>query len=337
MSALGYAERPQATSTPALFGRVMGSWRSRSASPRSACSSPAAGRRRLVHRVAAGDRLPGRAQLRERPRQHQPRAGTAVRVRAADRRQRRRRPSTTTPRPTPPRSARRSGRPRCSSAALGSAGYAIRRDLSYLYRLAFWLLLALMVAGIVLIFVRIPAAYTIYAMSASGSSALYTVIDFNRLRRAGNDEAIPLAAAIFLDVLNIFLFFLQIFGRVAIAAPRTEQLPRAPGAPGSAAYLRRAARIRARSSRRSRSSAARRTRRRSRSPRCLDRRGRGCRRAARARSAPRWSSIEAVRSPPRDPCGRRRTAGACCAAPRRVRARRRHRCPRSGSPACRAG
>jgi FtsH-binding integral membrane protein len=39
------------------------------------------------------------------------------------------------------------------------------------------------------------------------------VIDFNRLRRAGRGEAIPLAAGIFLDVLNIFLFFLQIFGR----------------------------------------------------------------------------------------------------------------------------
>ena len=39
------------------------------------------------------------------------------------------------------------------------------------------------------------------------------MVDFNRLRRAGNDEAIPLAAGIFLDVLNIFLFFLQLFGR----------------------------------------------------------------------------------------------------------------------------
>jgi FtsH-binding integral membrane protein len=39
------------------------------------------------------------------------------------------------------------------------------------------------------------------------------VIDFNRLRRAGTNEAIPLAAGIFLDILNIFLFFLQLFGR----------------------------------------------------------------------------------------------------------------------------
>jgi FtsH-binding integral membrane protein len=97
-------------------------------------------------------------------------------------------------------------------AGLGSAGYAIRKDLSYLYRLAFFLLLGLIVAGIILIFVRIPAAYTVYALFGLGIFGLYTVIDFNRLRRAGNEEAIPLAASIFLDVFNIFLFFLSLFG-----------------------------------------------------------------------------------------------------------------------------
>jgi hypothetical protein len=39
------------------------------------------------------------------------------------------------------------------------------------------------------------------------------VIDFNRRRRAGNDQAIPLAAGIFLDLLNIFLLFLGLFAR----------------------------------------------------------------------------------------------------------------------------
>ena len=97
-------------------------------------------------------------------------------------------------------------------AALGSAGYAVRRDLSFLYRIAFWLLLGLIVAGIVLIFVHIPAAYTAYAVVGLAIFGLYTVIDFNRLRHAGNDQAIPLAAGIFLDVFNIFLLFLQLFG-----------------------------------------------------------------------------------------------------------------------------
>lgn len=96
---------------------------------------------------------------------------------------------------------------------LGAGGYAIRRDLSFLYRTLFFLLLGLIVAGIVLIFVRIPALYTLYALFGLLIFGLYTVVDFNRLRRAGNDEAIPLAAGIFLDVLNIFLLFLRLFAR----------------------------------------------------------------------------------------------------------------------------
>ncbi len=96
---------------------------------------------------------------------------------------------------------------------LGAGGYAIRRDLSFLYRTLFWLLLGLIGAGIVLIFVRIPALYTVYALLGLAIFGLYTVVDFNRLRRAGTEEAIPLAAGIFLDVLNIFLLFLRLFAR----------------------------------------------------------------------------------------------------------------------------
>ncbi len=33
------------------------------------------------------------------------------------------------------------------------------------------------------------------------------------MRRAGMQETVPLAAGIFLDVINTFLFFLQLFGR----------------------------------------------------------------------------------------------------------------------------
>ncbi len=97
--------------------------------------------------------------------------------------------------------------------ALGTTGYAIRKDLSFLYRFLFWALLALIIAGIVLIFVRIPAAYTAYAVIGLVIFGGYTVVDFNRLRRAGSQEAIPLAAGIFLDILNIFLLFLRLFAR----------------------------------------------------------------------------------------------------------------------------
>ncbi|HEY6523396.1 MAG TPA: Bax inhibitor-1 family protein [Solirubrobacteraceae bacterium] len=97
--------------------------------------------------------------------------------------------------------------------ALGSGGYAVRRDLSFLYRALFWLLLGLIVASIVLIFVRIPAAYTAWSLFGLAIFGLYTIVDFNRLRHGGTEEAVPLAAGIFLDVLNIFLLFLRLFGR----------------------------------------------------------------------------------------------------------------------------
>jgi modulator of FtsH protease len=97
-------------------------------------------------------------------------------------------------------------------AALGSTGYAIRSDVSSGYRVLFFLLLALIVFGIVTLLVAIPRANVIYALFGLAVFGGYTLLDFNRMRRAGMEEAVPLAAGIFLDVLNIFLFFLRLFG-----------------------------------------------------------------------------------------------------------------------------
>jgi FtsH-binding integral membrane protein len=97
-------------------------------------------------------------------------------------------------------------------AALGSVGYSIRRDLSGGYRLLFVLLLALIVFGFIGLLVSIPNASLIYALAGLVVFGGYTVLDFNRMRRAGMEETVPLAAGIFLDILNIFLFFLRIFG-----------------------------------------------------------------------------------------------------------------------------
>lgn len=97
-------------------------------------------------------------------------------------------------------------------AAMGTWGYATRRDLSYLYRGLFWCLLALIAFGFVIVLFGIQGASTVYVLGGIAVFAGYTLVDFNRLRRAGSDEAIPLAAGIFLDVFNLFLFFLQLFG-----------------------------------------------------------------------------------------------------------------------------
>jgi FtsH-binding integral membrane protein len=97
-------------------------------------------------------------------------------------------------------------------AGFGAAGYATRRDLSAIARLSFWALLALIVAGIVLIFVHIPGADLIYSVLGLVIFAGFTMFDFQRLRTNTDNATAPLlAASIFLDVLNVFLFFLNIF------------------------------------------------------------------------------------------------------------------------------
>ena len=97
-------------------------------------------------------------------------------------------------------------------AGLGAAGYATRRDLSSWYRVLFWALLGLIAFGVIAIFAAIPNENIIWSVAGLVIFGGYTVLDFNRLRRSGQEEAVPIAASIFLDVLNIFLFFLQLFG-----------------------------------------------------------------------------------------------------------------------------
>jgi len=94
----------------------------------------------------------------------------------------------------------------------GAAGYATRRDLAPIARLSFWALVALIVVGIVLIFVHIPGGELVYSVLGLVIFAGFTMFDFQRLRTSTDTAAAPLlAASIFLDVLNVFLFFLLIF------------------------------------------------------------------------------------------------------------------------------
>jgi modulator of FtsH protease len=70
------------------------------------------------------------------------------------------------------------------------------------------------VFGIVLIFVQIPGGALIYSVLGLVIFAAFTMVDFQRLRRSKDIRIAPLlAASIFLDILNVFLFFLQIFSR----------------------------------------------------------------------------------------------------------------------------
>jgi uncharacterized protein len=95
----------------------------------------------------------------------------------------------------------------------GLFGYATRRDLSAIARVAFFGLIGLIVAGVVLIFVHMPAAWVLYSLLGLVIFAALTAYDFQRLRKARDiNEAPLLAASIFLDALNVFMMFLRLFG-----------------------------------------------------------------------------------------------------------------------------
>jgi modulator of FtsH protease len=97
-------------------------------------------------------------------------------------------------------------------AACGAYGYATRRDLSSWARTLFWALLGLIAFGIVAIFVTIPNGNVIYAVAGLGIFGAFTIFDFNRLRRASAAGAVVIAASIFLDIFNVFLLLLDLFG-----------------------------------------------------------------------------------------------------------------------------
>jgi modulator of FtsH protease len=97
-------------------------------------------------------------------------------------------------------------------AAMGSYGYATRRDLSSWARGLFWAILGLIAFGIIGIFVAIPHGHIIYGVLGLVVFGAFTIFDFNRLRRASMASAVPIAASIFLDIFNVFLFMLNLLG-----------------------------------------------------------------------------------------------------------------------------
>jgi FtsH-binding integral membrane protein len=99
-------------------------------------------------------------------------------------------------------------------AGCGAAGYATSRDLSGLARASFWALVALIMFGVVMIFVNIPGGSLAYSVIGLAVFAGLTMSDFQRLRRSTDIDSAPtMAASIFLDALNVFQFFLRLFSR----------------------------------------------------------------------------------------------------------------------------
>ena len=49
-------------------------------------------------------------------------------------------------------------------------------------------------------------------MAGLGIFGAFTIVDFNRLRQAAGRRPVLIAASIFLDIFNIFLLLLDVFG-----------------------------------------------------------------------------------------------------------------------------
>ncbi|HEV3376816.1 MAG TPA: Bax inhibitor-1 family protein [Thermoleophilaceae bacterium] len=79
-------------------------------------------------------------------------------------------------------------------------------------RTLFRALLAVIVFGIVATFVSIPNSNLISAIAGLGIFGAFTIFDFSRLRRADAESAVVIAAGIFLDIFNVFLLALNLFG-----------------------------------------------------------------------------------------------------------------------------
>jgi modulator of FtsH protease len=95
---------------------------------------------------------------------------------------------------------------------LGIIAYAFSIDWRRFSGVALGLLLGLIVVGLISSFTHFlhPG---VYAWATLGVFTLLTLIDFSRIRAAGQwDSPVLLAVQIYLDALNIFLAFLQIFG-----------------------------------------------------------------------------------------------------------------------------
>ena len=67
--------------------------------------------------------------------------------------------------------------------------------------------------GLIALFVTIPASNIIYCVLMLMVFGGFTIFDFNRLANSGKyQSAVPIAASIFLDIFNVFLLLLSLFG-----------------------------------------------------------------------------------------------------------------------------
>jgi len=99
--------------------------------------------------------------------------------------------------------------------AAGAYGYTTKRDLSGLGGILFVGLIGVVVASLVGIFVQLPLLYIGISAVAAVLFTGFLVFDLNRVaksRGATEGQAILLAVSVYLDIFNLFLALLRLFG-----------------------------------------------------------------------------------------------------------------------------
>jgi modulator of FtsH protease len=99
--------------------------------------------------------------------------------------------------------------------AAGAYGYTTKRDLSGMGGILMIGLIGVIVASVVGIFVHLPLLYIGISAVAALLFTGFLVFDLNRVARsrgATDGQAIMLAVSVYLDIVNLFLALLRLFG-----------------------------------------------------------------------------------------------------------------------------
>jgi modulator of FtsH protease len=95
---------------------------------------------------------------------------------------------------------------------LGGVAYTFSIDWRRFQGLAFGALILLMLVGLASVFFHFLQP-GVYAWATLGIFTLITLIDFSRIRAGGDGlTAVDMAVSIYLDMINIFIALLQLFG-----------------------------------------------------------------------------------------------------------------------------
>jgi modulator of FtsH protease len=99
--------------------------------------------------------------------------------------------------------------------AAGGYGYTTKRDLSGMGSILTIGLIGVLVASLVGIFIQMPLLYVLISAVSAVLFTGFLVFDLNRVaqaRQASEGDAILLAVSVYLDIFNLFLALLRLFG-----------------------------------------------------------------------------------------------------------------------------